>query len=268
MGDYDAAQPLYERAVPVARRLAVPELRWRAAFGLRAHVPSSAQQTPGVLALYRDSVATLEEPGRPVPGDDALREQYLAADNRLLAYDGLTRVLWSCTDAIRARATIATPGAVLEARKGRVVAGRRWPRRVPRYAIRLPGRRPSRVRTRAADARARGGPARGAGDERRRRARKRLEASRPCWPRRKAEYLAQVQAFLARYPQYKAQFVDQQTVDPKALAQVRRPAAIRDAGHPVLHAAARHALPLRRRARRQLPGAQPGDRAGRPLHSW
>ena len=35
----------------------------------------------------------------------------------------------------------------------------------------------------------------------------------------KGEYLTQVQAFLARYPQYRAQFVDQQTVDPKALAK-------------------------------------------------
>jgi CHAT domain-containing protein len=35
----------------------------------------------------------------------------------------------------------------------------------------------------------------------------------------KAEYLKQVQAFLGRYPQYKARFVDQQTVDPKVLAK-------------------------------------------------
>src|SRR5262249_56628678 len=35
----------------------------------------------------------------------------------------------------------------------------------------------------------------------------------------KAEYLAQVQAFLARYPKYKGLFVDQQTVDPKVLAK-------------------------------------------------
>ena len=35
----------------------------------------------------------------------------------------------------------------------------------------------------------------------------------------KSEYLAQAKAFLARYPEYKAQFVDQQTVDPKALAK-------------------------------------------------
>ena len=35
----------------------------------------------------------------------------------------------------------------------------------------------------------------------------------------KGEYLAQVQAFLARYPRYRAQFVEQQTVDPKAIAK-------------------------------------------------
>ena len=35
----------------------------------------------------------------------------------------------------------------------------------------------------------------------------------------KADYLEQVQSFLARYPQYRTQFIDQQTVDPKALAK-------------------------------------------------
>lgn len=35
----------------------------------------------------------------------------------------------------------------------------------------------------------------------------------------KAEYLAQVQSFLVRYPQHKALFADQHTVDPRALAK-------------------------------------------------
>src|SRR6185369_9017987 len=35
----------------------------------------------------------------------------------------------------------------------------------------------------------------------------------------KGEYLTQVQAFLARYPRFRAQFVEQQTVDPKAIAK-------------------------------------------------
>src|SRR5439155_8213164 len=35
----------------------------------------------------------------------------------------------------------------------------------------------------------------------------------------KADYLKQVQAFLAKYPQYRTQFVDQQSVDPRALAK-------------------------------------------------
>src|SRR5262249_37155350 len=33
------------------------------------------------------------------------------------------------------------------------------------------------------------------------------------------EYLAQVQAFLTKYPRYRTQFVEQQTVDPKAIAK-------------------------------------------------
>src|SRR5207245_5915918 len=35
----------------------------------------------------------------------------------------------------------------------------------------------------------------------------------------KSEYLTEVSAFLARYPQYKTRFVEQQTVDPKLLAK-------------------------------------------------
>src|SRR4029079_16949525 len=48
---------------------------------------------------------------------------------------------------------------------------------------------------------------------------RRLENLTTLLAQTKSEYLAQAQAFLARYPQYKAQFVDQQTVDPKALAK-------------------------------------------------
>src|SRR4029077_11573174 len=48
---------------------------------------------------------------------------------------------------------------------------------------------------------------------------KRLENLTTLLAQTKAEYLTQAHAFLARYPQYKAQFIDQQTVDPKALAK-------------------------------------------------
>src|SRR4030095_15693845 len=48
---------------------------------------------------------------------------------------------------------------------------------------------------------------------------KRIESLTVQLAQTKAEYLAQAQAFLTRYPQYKAQFIDQQTLDPKALAK-------------------------------------------------
>jgi len=47
----------------------------------------------------------------------------------------------------------------------------------------------------------------------------RIRALTTLLARTKSEYLAQVTALLERYPQYKSQFVDQQTVDPKALAK-------------------------------------------------
>ena len=75
----------------------------------------------------------------------------------------------------------------------------------------------------------------------------------------KAEYLTQAHAFLARYPRTRrSSSISRRWT--QGAGEVRRPAALRDAGRPVLRRA-RHALPLRRRAGRQLPGAKPGGRA-------
>jgi hypothetical protein len=216
MGDYDAAQPLYERAVPVARRLAVPELRWRVTFGL-ARTYEQRGRLPESLALYRDSVATLEGLAGQF-GDDALRSQYLAADNRLLAYDGLTRVLLELHGRDSSKGYDRDAWAVLEARKGRVVADALAS---ARPSLRDPAARQAAEQvhtgqqTRALEAALREEQETSATEP----GSKRLESLTTLLAQTKAEYLAQVQAFLARYPQYKAQFVDQQTVDPKALAK-------------------------------------------------
>ena len=217
MGDYDAALPLYERAVPVARRLGVPDLQWRATFGL-ARTYEQRGKLPESVVLYRESVATLENLAGQF-GDDTLRSQYLAADNRLLAYDGLTRVLLELHGRDASKGYDRDAWAVLEARKGRVVADA--------LAGARPALRDTAARQAAEQVQAKEQQMRAL--EAALREEQEASASQPGTKRvenlttllaqTKAEYLTQAHAFLARYPQYKAQFIDQQTVDPKALAK-------------------------------------------------
>jgi CHAT domain-containing protein/Tfp pilus assembly protein PilF len=216
MGDYDAAQPLYERAVPVAKRLGVPDLRWRLTFGL-ARVYEQRGRLPESLALYRDAVNTLETLAGQF--DDAARSQFLTADNRLLAYDGLTRVLLELHGRDQSKGYDRDAWAVIEARKGRVVADA--------LATARPALRDATARqaaeqvqakeqqTRALEAALREEQDASASQP----GSKRMENLTTLLAKTKAEYLAQAQAFLTKYPQYKAQFIDQQTVDPKALAK-------------------------------------------------
>jgi len=217
MGDYDAALPLYERAFSIARRAAVPDLTWRVTFGL-ARTYEQKGRVADALPLYRESVATLETLAGQV-GSDAARAQFITTDNRLLPYEALTRLLLELHGRDGAKGYDREAWALLEARKTRVVADA------------LGGTRPA-----LADPSARQAAEQVHAKERRTRAleralREELEASAAApgnkrvenlttlLAQTKSEYLSQAQAFLARYPQYKAQFVDQQTVDPKALAK-------------------------------------------------
>ena len=217
IGDYDAALPLYQRALPIARRAAVPDLTWRVTFGL-ARTYEQKGRVDDALPLYRDSVATLESLAGQV-GDDSARTQFLTTDNRLLPYDALTRLLMELHGRDATKGYDREAWALLEARKGRVVADA------------LAGARPA-----LADPAARQAAEQVHAKERQTRAleralreeleastvapgSKRVESLTTLLAQTKSEYLSQAQAFLARYPQYKAQFVDQQTVDPKALAK-------------------------------------------------
>jgi len=217
MGDYDAALPLYERALPIVRRAGAPELSWRVTFGL-ARTYEQRGRLQDALPLYRESVATLETLSRQL-GDDALRAQFLATDNRVLPYEALTRLLLELHGRDATRGYDREAWAVLEARKGRVVADALA---AVRPALRDPAARQAAEQVQAKERQARA-------LERALREEQEASGPRPGGSRiqnlttllaeTKAEYLAQAQAFLARYPQYKAQFVDQQTVDPKALAK-------------------------------------------------
>jgi len=217
MGDYDAARPLYQRALPIARRAAVPDLTWRVTFGL-ARTYEQKGRVDDALPLYRDSVATLESLAGQV-GDDAARAQFITSDNRLVPYEALTRLLLELHGRDGAKGYDREAWALLEARKGRVVADALGG---ARPALADPTARQAAEQVHAKERQTRSleralreeleASAAAPGD-------KRVENLTTLLAQTKSEYLSQAQAFLARYPQYKAQFVDQQTVDPKALAK-------------------------------------------------
>ncbi len=216
-GDYDAALPLYERALPIARRVGLPDLSWRVTFGL-GRTYEQRGRLDDALSLYRESIATVEALAAQF-GDDALRTQFLTSENRLLPYDALTRLLLDLHGRDSSKGYERDAWAVLEARKGRLVADALAS---ARPALRDPSARQAAEQVQAKERQARaleqalreaqeaGSTAPGAG---------RIQSLTTLLAQTKAEYLGQAQAFLARYPQYKAQFIDQQTVDPKALAK-------------------------------------------------
>jgi CHAT domain-containing protein len=217
VGDYDAALPLYRRALPIVRRVALPDLTWRVTFGL-ARTYEQKGRLDDALPLYRESVATVERLATQV-GDDSARTQFLATDNRLLPYDALTRLLLELHGREASQGYDREAWALLEARKGRVVADALAS---ARPAVADPAARQAAEQVQVKERQTRsleralreelettaGAP----GSQR-------VQTLTTLLAQTKSEYLAQAQAFLARYPQYKAQFVDQQTVDPKALAK-------------------------------------------------
>jgi CHAT domain-containing protein/Tfp pilus assembly protein PilF len=225
VGDYAAAQRYYERALPIERRADRPEMRWRVTYGL-GMVYERTGRLADALPLYRESAATVEGLARQF-GDDAQRTQYLQADSRLRPYDALSRVLLKLHESDSSRGYDHEAWAVLEAKKGRVVADALA---AARPTLRDPAAREEVEQVHAQAQRARG-LERALADERERATAKqddqRVANLTTLLAKTKAEYLAQAQAFLAKYPQYKAQFVDQQTIDPKALAKfsARLPAA-------------------------------------------
>jgi tetratricopeptide (TPR) repeat protein/CHAT domain-containing protein len=217
VGDYDAAIPLYERALPTVRRVEIPDLRWRVTFGL-ARTYEQRGRLGDALPLYRESVATLEGLAGQF-GDDALRTQYLQVENRLVPYEALARLLLKLHEGDSSKGYDRDAWAVLEAKKGRVVADALAAARPP---LRDPAARQAAEQVQAKEKQARAleralreeqGTSPGDAGA------KRVQNLTTLLAQTKAEYLAQVHAFLSRYPQYKAQFIDQQTVDPKALAK-------------------------------------------------
>ena len=214
--DHAQARVLFERSLLLARKGGLDEVEWRAAAGL-GFVAEANGRWLDAVTMHRDAVRVLERLAGQF--DEGGRAQFLQGENRTSVYDALARALLRLHQSDHSKGHDREAFAVLEAKKGRVVAEALGATR-PRMAD-------PQARRQAEDVQAR--QARVLAVERElREEQEKASASQNAQRIRelttrlaetKSEYLTQVQAFLARYPKYKALFVDQQTVDPKMLAK-------------------------------------------------
>ncbi len=168
--------------------------------------------------MYQEAMRTVEKLAGQF-GEEGSRTTYLQAENRLVVYDTLARLLLKLHEQDSTKGYDQEAFAVLEARKGRIVAealGAARPKlQDPKAREEAEKAQAKQDRVLALEQALR---------EEQTKARKEQQTEKvqnltALLAQTKAEYLAQVQAFLGRYPQYKSQFVDQQTVDPKLLAK-------------------------------------------------
>jgi tetratricopeptide (TPR) repeat protein len=217
MGDRAAAKPLFERARAAAQNGNIPEMHWRAALGLGRILQAEGALTEA-LARYREAKNVLKSLVSQFR-EDAPRTSFLKAENRLAVWDAMASVLLALDEREPGRGHGEEAWAVLEARNGRSVAEMLA---TARPEPRDPQARASIERAHASEGRAlalgralrqeQARPPAGQQPER-------LQNLTELLARSKTEYLARVQEVLARYPQYKSQFVDQHAVNPRALAK-------------------------------------------------
>jgi CHAT domain-containing protein/Tfp pilus assembly protein PilF len=216
-GDTTRAMARYERVLQTTSSHPAPEWRWRAAVRLGA-IHEQAGRLDDALAAYRESIRALDLLGRQF-ADDASRALYVRGNDRLDAYDVLARLLLKLHEQDSSRGHDREAWAVLEAKKGRLVAEVLGTRGFDPHNLQTQADQ-ERVRERRQQAAA---LERAVADERAKapaaQEPERVRNLTDQLARTKAEYVAEVKAFLAKYPRYKTLFVDQKTVDPEAAAK-------------------------------------------------
>jgi CHAT domain-containing protein len=215
-GDRAGARTALERALGIYRGGVAPEFHWRTATRL-AQIHEREGRLEEAAALYREATVTIRQLAGSLEGQLS-RARYLEASNRLGVFDALARVL------LRLHRRDATKGheldalSALEAKKTLLVAtamaaGAKVQDEGARRAaeqVQTKRRHTAALERALREEQAKEPAEQHAG---------RIQALTTQLAQTKAEYLGQVQAFLARYPRFKAQFVEQQTVDPKMLAK-------------------------------------------------
>lgn len=214
-GDYAASRALFGQAAAVATRLGHTETLWQIHYGLgRVHEAQGDAQA--ALAEYRQAVTIVTG----LTGQFGAEEERLVfLSHRMAVYDALTRLLLRLHEQESSRGYDREAWAILEAKRGRM-AGEAL------TAVR-PTLRDGRAQAESEQARATLDQAlaveralrteQSKGPETQRS--ERVQSLTAQLAQTKAEYRTQVQAFLARYPRYKTQFVDQKSVDPEVLAK-------------------------------------------------
>jgi CHAT domain-containing protein len=147
------------------------------------------------------------------------RAQFLQWGDRLAPYDALARALLKLHEQDQSRGYDQEAWAILDAKKKRVgaetLSAARPAPQDPAARAAMQSTQAKRDEALALDRSLRQEQAKAVQDQQP----QTIRTLTTHLAQTKAEYLAQVQGFLQRYPKYKSQFVDQQTVDPKALAK-------------------------------------------------
>jgi CHAT domain-containing protein/Tfp pilus assembly protein PilF len=215
--DLGRAQATLERALQVLRAGGLPEIHWRTANLLgRLHERNGKRLE--AAAAYGEAVTVIRGLAGALAGQQS-RAQYLESANRLAVFDSLARVLLRLHERDGAKGYELEALAAIEAKKALLVATTMAAARptlqdpeARRIAQDVGQKRAESTRLeRALQAEQGKAP----GEQRP----QRIEELTRELAQTKGEYLAEVRAFLGRYPRYRAQFVEQQTVDPKAIAK-------------------------------------------------
>lgn len=216
-GDLAAARPLYERALAVARKTATPQFQYRAAVGM-AGIFERQNRLAEAVSFYREAIRLLDDLVSQFE-EESTREQFLQAGNKLAIYDALARLLLKLHERDNSKGYDQEAWAVIEAKRGRYVA--------EIMSASRPQLQDPQAREELQKANDMQGQAlalqKALVEEQARpptaQAKERVNNLTKLLAQTKADYLKQVQGFLTRYPQYRTQFIDQQAVDPKALAK-------------------------------------------------
>jgi CHAT domain-containing protein/Tfp pilus assembly protein PilF len=216
-GDTTRAQALYERTLQATSAHHAPEWRWRAALRL-GQIHEQANRLHDALAAYRESVGALTSLGDQF-ADDASRDLYVQGNDRFQVYDALVRLLLKLHEQDPSGGYDRQAVAVLDAKKRRIVAealgGARFEPQDPRARADAERARTAQQEAAAAE--------RALGDERAKppgeQQPERVQNLTHVLARKKMEYVAAAEAFLAKYPRFKTLFADQKTVDPDDVAK-------------------------------------------------
>jgi CHAT domain-containing protein/Tfp pilus assembly protein PilF len=211
------AQATLDRSLQILRKGGLPEIHWRTA-NLLGRIYERNGKRVEAAAAYQEATIVIRGLAANIAGQQT-RGQYLDSANRLAVFDSLARVLLRLHEKDGSKGYELQALAAIEAKKALLVATTMASARptlqdpeARRIAQNVGEKKTEATRLERALETEQGK------DPKEQRPERIQELSRQL-AQTKSEYLAQVQAFLTRYPRYRTQFVEQQTVDPKAIAK-------------------------------------------------